>query len=652
MRPAEDRSTRTWRQLLAHPLSKAARESAAAWLARMPSGTQPLWVGRGAPSDVPKANPAQVAHWLGREADAIVFEAPWPLPADALAIVGGLLRGGGVLLLLVGTPGTGAFGRRWTKALRQAPVQWVGEDILEWPGPSATGNATWSWTQDQRRGLQALKQLAPGECGALIADRGRGKSTLLGEWIAEQRDAGAKVLVTAPNAGAVRALFRQLERHPGAPVPFCAPDQLETLATPPDTLVIDEAAALPVDRLVRLARHARRLVLSTTTGGFEGSGQGFRLRALPALQRSGFRVREIGLAQPVRWASDDPLEAWLDSLFLMRAESRTPAPQALQFDWLCGHELACDERRLEDLAGLLADAHYRTRPSDLARWLEDARVHLMLLTGTHDNTLFGVALAQEEGGLTPQLAEAVWAGERRPQGHFLPCTLAARGEFELASRTWWRIQRLAVHPAWQGRGLGSRLLRAVEERAAHCGVPLVGTSFGLQSALVRFWAQAGWQPVRVGERPDPASGEVSVILAKAMAQDIVTAVDAASASFARDWRDTGAEYLGDPTGRRRQALEAMLPPNGASPAANHAHDIEEVRAFAQRQRPLEWALPALLRQLEAAPPVDPEGRLLAASLAAPVDWTWLARELGVSGRRGVTRRLRRAARAWLEARGL
>ncbi|ADC73050.1 protein of unknown function DUF699 ATPase putative [Thioalkalivibrio sp. K90mix] len=646
MRQAEDRPTLGWRRLLAHPMSQAARERAATWLGRMPSGKSSLWVGREAPADVARVNPAQAGHWLGREADAIVFEASWPLPADALAIAGGLLRGGGVLLLLVDPPGDGAFGRRWANALRHAPVHWVNDDVEQWPIPDAGVQPPWAWTEDQRRGLVTLDELGPGECGALVADRGRGKSTLLGEWIACQRSAGTPVVVTAPGAGAVRALFRQLERHPGPSVPFCSPDQIEALATAPDTLVIDEAAALPVDRLVRLAGRARRLVLSTTTGGFEGSGQGFRLRALPALQRMGFRIRQIGLEQPVRWESGDPLEAWLDDLFLMRARSRAPARQAVIFHWLCGKGLVCDTRRLEDVAGLLADAHYRTRPSDLARWLDDPDAYLMLLLGAQDRALFGVALVQKESGLAPELAEAVWAGERRPQGHFLPCTLAARGEFALATRAWWRIQRLAVHPAWQGRGLGGRLLRAVEECAAHHDIALLGTSFGLQPALVRFWGQAGWQPVRVGERPDPASGEVSIVLTRALTQDTAALVDAAAASFARDWREGGAALLRDQTGRRRRVLEAIQPSAVTAPDRDHARDIEEIRAFARRQRPLQWIRAALRRSLVAHPPQGPEGRLLQSAIES-LDDEALARELGFSGRREAVRRLRQAAQTWL-----
>ncbi|WP_019023461.1 MULTISPECIES: GNAT family N-acetyltransferase [unclassified Thioalkalivibrio] len=646
MRQAEDGPTLGWRRLLAHPMSQAARERAATWLGRMPSGTSSLWVGREAPAGVARVNPAQAGHWLGRETDAIVFEASWPLPADALAIAGGLLRGGGVLLLLVDPPGDGAFGRRWVNALQNTSVHWVDDDVEQWPTPATGGQAPWAWTEDQRRGLATLDELVPGECGALIADRGRGKSTLLGEWIAGQRSAGTPVVVTAPGTTAVRALFRQLERHPGPSAPFCAPDQVEALTIAPDTLVIDEAAALPVDRLAQLAGRARRLVLSTTTGGFEGSGQGFRLRALPALQRMGFRIRQIELDRPVRWERGDPLEAWLDDLFLMRARSHAPAPQAVKFQWLRGKDLARDAGRLKDVAGLLADAHYRTRPSDLARWMDDPDAYLMLLVGAQDRALFGVALVQKEGGLAPKLAEAVWAGERRPQGHFLPCTLAARGEFALTSQAWWRIQRLAVHPAWQGKGLGGRLLRAVEECAAHHDIALLGTSFGLQPALVRFWGRAGWQPVRIGERPDPASGEVSIVLTRAMTQDTAALVDAAAASFARDWQEDGAVLLRDRTGRRRRALGAIQPSAATAPERDHARDIEEIRAFALRQRPLEWTRAALRRTLVAHPPQGPEGNLLQSAIESQ-DGKALARELGLSGRREAIRRLRQAAQNWL-----
>ncbi|WP_017941999.1 MULTISPECIES: GNAT family N-acetyltransferase [unclassified Thioalkalivibrio] len=643
------------RSLYRLPADPGARHAAETWLRAAAVRGPVLWVGRHAPEGLPHVAPAQAGHWLGHEVQALVFEAGDPLHVDALVTAAGLLRGGGALVLLDGVTGAGAFARRWRTALAEAWVQApaLTERLPEVPARPAPAFA---WTPDQAAALDRLAHLGADECLALIAPRGRGKSTLLGEFLGGTlRHGGPAITLTAPSPRAVDALLARARHCIDTPEHlYRAPDVLLAAPEPVDTLIIDEAANLPVERLLRLARRARRLVLSTTTGGFEGSGQGFRLRALPTLEAAGFQVRVQAMATPVRWAPGDPLEDWLNRLFLLEAESTTPAAQAVRLRWTTGAALADLPQALEAVMGLLADAHYRTRPSDLARWLDDPGVRVLCMEGAVDGALFGVALIQEEAGLEPAVAEGVWAGERRPQGHFLPCTLAARGDFDLAAERAWRIQRIAVHPQWQALGLGRRLLRAVADRAQTEGIGLLGASFGLQPALLRLWQRAGYGLVRVGIQPDAASGQVSGVVLRAIAPRLQRRLEPILEAFRNDWPVWHPRFLphltaamvNDWLGHQEGGADGPLSP------VDRVADREEVRAFARRTRPLEWALPVLLRQLAAAPPEDPEGRLLASCLAAPIDWHRLARELGVSGRRGVTRRLRRAARAWLEVRGL
>ncbi|WP_018175055.1 MULTISPECIES: GNAT family N-acetyltransferase [unclassified Thioalkalivibrio] len=637
-----------FRRVLALRGSNQGRDQATRWLARMPDNCQPLWVGSHPPEGVPRTRPAQAGHWLGHECDAVVFEATTPLPGDALAIAAGLLRGGGILLLLVDEPGHGAWSRRWRTALRAPLVEWVQEGPDRWPLPRSE-RTPFEWTPDQQAARRLLDALAPGECGVLTAARGRGKSTLLGDWMAGSSPTPTPrgMALTAPTEAAVQAVHKAIQAHLGR-VPeelrYHAPAALEAAAAQSETLVVDEAAALPVDHLLRLARRGQRLVLATTTGGFEGSGQGFRLRALPALEQAGLRMRHARLETPVRWEPGDPLERWIDDLFLLGARSAAPEPQAVRWHWSHASELATQPGRLEAVAGLLADAHYRTRPSDLQRWLDDAAIHLLTLEGIRDGALFGVVLVGVEPGLDASMAEAVWAGERRPQGHFLPCVLAAQGAFDLARHPVWRIQRIAVHPHWQGRGLGQRLLHQITERARAEGIGMVGASFGLDPGLLGLWKRGGFDLLRAGLRPDPYSGRPGGVVLKAVDDALAGPIRCLAAAQARDWpawRDRLWPWHETALAR---ALEALFPEAGPDPAMTK--DLAELKAFAERARPLEWVLPALVRQLRAQPPTDTEGTVLATALEPPIDWDDLAVRLGVSGRRGVVRRLRQAAQAW------
>ncbi len=247
-------------------------------------------------------------------------------------------------------------------------------------------------------------------------------------------------------------------------------------------------------------------------------------------------------------------------------------------------------------------------------------------------------------GINASMAEAVWAGERRPQGHFLPCVLAAQGAFDLARHPVWRIQRIAVHPHWQGRGLGQRLLHQITERARAEGIGMVGASFGLDPDLLGLWKRGGFDLLRAGLRPDPYSGRPGGVVLKAVDDALAGPIRCLAAAQARDWpawRDRLWPWHETALAR---ALEALFPEAGPDPAMTK--DLAELKAFAERARPLEWVLPALVRQLRAQPPTDTEGTVLATALEPPIDWDDLAVRLGVSGRRGVVRRLRQAAQAW------
>jgi GNAT superfamily N-acetyltransferase len=286
-----------------------------------------------------------------------------------------------------------------------------------------------------------------------------------------------------------------------------APAQLLEARPRLDLLVVDEAAGLPVHTLLALAALAPRAIFATTTAGFEGSGRGFRLRFLEALRQRGGELREFRLERPVRWPSGDPLEDWVNRLFLLNAEAAAPGdlhPGSVR--WLSGEWLAADERRLAAVVGLLSDAHYRTRPSDLQRWLDGRGVHIGLLETVGGGPLLGVLLAQAEPGLDAGLARAVWGGERRPPGHFLPCVLAGHGALDAARRPALRVVRIAVQPRWQRRGLGRRLLRAARGFARRQGFGMIGASFGARPDLLRFWNGAGFRALRVGFRRETTSG--------------------------------------------------------------------------------------------------------------------------------------------------
>ncbi|MBS0002608.1 MAG: tRNA(Met) cytidine acetyltransferase [Thioalkalivibrio sp.] len=653
------------RQLVAVPDSVGTRRRVSRWIRDLAARSSVAWLGGGVPSGVPAISPAQAAHWLGREYDALVFEAGADFHPDALAIAAGLLRGGGVLLLIVMQAGSGPFARRFQRFLTESTVHWaVSGSALPAPLPVRSEKRL-RLSPGQGRAFREMLPLPeqPGPLSlVLTAPRGRGKSTLLGVVLRQWRAEGVRnVRVTAHSPASIGALLRALNpesgtgargRLPDAGV-YTAPDTLLTGDVRPGVLVVDEAAALPVHVLLALAALVPRTVFSTTTTGFEGSGRGFRLRFLEALRRRGHPLQELRLRVPVRWAAGDPLEDWINRLFLLDAEvpalpagiGAATAGAGRRIRWLSGERLARDEAGLADVVGLLSDAHYRTRPSDLRRWLDDPALSIGLQHGP-GRVLVGVVLLLEEPGLEPELARSVWAGERRPAGRFVPAVLAAHGAFRAAGRAALRIVRIAVHPRLQRRGIGHGMLRAAERHGRRRGFALLGASFGADAGLLGFWEATGYMPLRVGFRREGISGLHAAVVLRPLEPDAAAEIARLRAMIARDWPIWRAGPLR--TLERDVAvsvLRSLPPPATPDPAA----DLQEVRAFACRERPFEPALPALRRWLQDRPAVvravSAEDRvLLEAAVMGLEDWPRLCARSGESGRNGVIRALRRALR--------
>ncbi|MDZ7826321.1 MAG: hypothetical protein U5R48_10240 [Gammaproteobacteria bacterium] len=286
------------------------------------------------------------------------------------------------------------------------------------------------------------------------ADRGRGKSAALG--IAAARaltEVPGIILVTGPDPGAAdtvlthgRAQARALGEDPDR-IRFVPVDRVPAADASVRALLVDEAAALPVALLGRWLRDHGRVALATTVHGYEGTGRGFELRLRGLLDRFAPDWRRVELAEPVRFAAGDPLEALQFALLALDADPVPPEPVATpDAELIPAGTLATDETALRALFGLLVSAHYQTRPSDLVRMLDDPAMRVWHLGPAR--APLACALTIDEGGLDPMLAAAMAAGTRQPRGEQGPGVLARRLGLEAGARIRSvRISRITVHPA-------------------------------------------------------------------------------------------------------------------------------------------------------------------------------------------------------------
>lgn len=600
------------------------------------------WLGDQAPDSVTPVAPSSVSRLLGQELSALVVDAYAGFDPDAVGAAIGALRGGGLLLLLsppleqwmdypdsqharitVAPYGpevvTGRFLGRLAKVLAESTDVYRVEQGRPLPplmpsevGAPAAATAPPFATEDQRLAVEALHRVAVGRARRpllLIADRGRGKSTAFGLVAAQLLARGPmRILVSGPRLEAVQAVFEHAARRlPQARrmsdaletedgwLRFIAPDALALERPSADLVLIDEAAAIPVPLLLRLLRHYPRIAFATTVHGYEGTGRGFLLRFANALKTQAPGWRQVRLETPIRWAVDDPLERLSFRLLLLDAEAVSEArlvEQAPQrIERLDRDALVDDEALLSELFGLLLQAHYRTRPFDLRHLLDGPNIEIYAqFSGAH---VVGAALVVQEGGLDGEIATAIADGKRRLRGHLIPQSLAFHlGLSEGAGLRCARIMRLAIHPAWQRRGLGKRLLAALVDEMSTRRLDLIGSSFGGDVSLLRFWQRCGLLPVRVGMNRSSRSGEHALMMLRGLSEAGVSLQGVARQHFLRDLPDQLLQPL-----RGLEPLLALRLLSDYPAADSDSADQRQLSAFAHGRRGYGDSLGALRRYL-------------------------------------------------------
>ena len=457
--------------------------------------------------------------------------------------------------------------------------------------------------QQQARILQQLLTM-PSGVAVITAARGRGKSALAG-MLAQHNQ---HCLVTAPAKVSTDVLAAFAGEH----FHFMAPDAILAADSVPSAqwLIIDEAAAIPAPLLQQLVQRFPRVLMTTTVQGYEGTGRGFMLRFCATLPQ----VQHFQLDEPLRWSANDPLEQWLSRALLFEdaAESELQGEVTI-------FPATPEQGVLEAGYRLLASAHYRTSPLDLRRML-DAPGMRFWLAGTSEN-IVGALWLVEEGGLDEPLAEAVWAGLRRPRGNLVAQSLAAHaGYAEAATLRSQRISRIAVLAAQRQRGIGSALVAAAHQQADGCD--FLSVSFGYTETLWQFWQRCGFTLVRIGSQREASSGCYAAMAIRALTPAGERLQQQAAQRFARD-----AVWLRDIIDLPFETTDF--------PQTLNEDDWPLLAGFAWAQRPYEASYAALQRLVRAS-----SQPLLEAILVQKQPLSAVAQQAGLSGRKALVQRLR------------
>ncbi|EOJ9765643.1 tRNA cytosine(34) acetyltransferase TmcA [Escherichia coli] len=543
-------------------------------------------------------SPSALQTLLGREFRHAVFDARQGSDAAAFAALSGTLKAGSWLVLLLPV---------WDEWENQPDA-----DSLRWsdcPDPIATphfvqhfkrvltaNNDAILWRQnqpfslahftprtdwhpatgapqpEQQQLLQQLLTMPPG-VAAVTAARGRGKSALAGQLIS--RIAGSAI-VTAP----AKAATDVLAQFAGEKFRFIAPDALLASDEQADWLVVDEAAAIPAPLLHQLVSRFPRTLLTTTVQGYEGTGRGFLLKfcaRFPHLHR-------FELQQPIRWAQGCPLEKMVSEALVFDDENFTHTPQGNIVISAFEQTLWRSEPETPlKVYQLLSGAHYRTSPLDLRRMMDAPGQHFLQAAG--ENEIAGALWLVDEGGLSQELSQAVWAGYRRPRGNLVAQSLAAHGSNPLAATLRGRrVSRIAVHPARQREGTGRQLIAGALQYIHD--LDYLSVSFGYTEELWRFWQRCGFVLVRMGNHREASSGCYTAMALLPMSDAGKQLAEREHYRLRRD-----AQALAQWNGE-------MLPVDPLNDAVLSDDDWLELAGFAFTHRPLLTSLGCLLRLLQ------------------------------------------------------
>ena len=399
-------------------------------------------------------------------------------------------------------------------------------------------------TQDQVNSLKLLENsLKPGKKIFLItADRGRGKSALLGLYIAAlceyyiEKKTKMKIGITAPKFNNVKTLFEfikiglkknNIEFKEKSSKKIIVKEKiiieykepLEIIYDNYDYVIVDEAAGIGINVLYKIVNKFKKVIFSSTIHGYEGAGRSFSVRFIKYLkEKKDIEVYEYKMKEPIRYSEDDPIEKWFYDSLLLDAEPADITEEDLKSENINFYKIPIeewfekDDPKLRQFIGIYILAHYQNRPNDVAL-IADAPHHDGFALEINNKIITAIQVAYE-GGIPEETIKRMLK-DYKPKGNIIPDLIAKHfRDIEFPKLKGLRIVRIATHPNFQGRGFGSIALNKITEWARENGYDWIGSSFGATYELLNFWQKNGFIVVHLSPEKNKVSGEYSSVVIK------------------------------------------------------------------------------------------------------------------------------------------
>lgn len=401
-----------------------------------------------------------------------------------------------------------------------------------------------SKTVDQAKALltfvDAISEKTLRSTVTLTAARGRGKSAALGVAVAAAVAHGySNIFITAPSPENLKTFFEfvvkgfdaldytdhvdytilqstnpdynkavvriNIYRHHRQTIQYIQPQDAHVLGQA-ELVVIDEAAAIPLP-LVRKLMGPYLVFMASTINGYEGTGRSLSLKLIQQLRdqsrggqrpnddetvektngnegtiRSSRSLREITLAEPIRYAPGDAVEKWLNRLLcldatLPKAKTNvhgTPHPSTCELVHINRDTLfsfhPVSEKFLQQMMALYVASHYKNSPNDL-QLMSDAPAHQLFVlippikesATTLPEPLCVIQVALE-GRISRQSVLNSLSRGQRAGGDLIPWLVSQQfQDSEFASLSGSRIIRIATNPEYLKMGYGSRALELLTD---------------------------------------------------------------------------------------------------------------------------------------------------------------------------------------------
>ena len=336
-----------------------------------------------------------------------------------------------------------------------------------------------------------------------------------------------------------------------------------------ELLIIDEAAAIPLNIVKKLISLNCTTLMASTIQGYEGTGRSLSLKLISQIKVEKKRnLKEITLEQPIRYCENDPVEYWMnkmlclecnkDSLFLFDYPHSDECELYLVNKEILFSYKKSSEEFLNSLMSLFVSSHYKNSPNDLQILSDSTSHHIFILTkNLKKSTLNGLPeiycaiQVAEEGGITNDVIERSLMKDNLPPGDLIPWTLSnyfLDSDFPKLKGV--RVVRIASHPSAQRMGYGKKALEhlfnyyqgkmiSLEEKAKNgeekrapllqdlneldppVNYSYLGTSFGLTGGLLKFWKSSGFKPVYIKSLRNTTTGEQSCIMLRKIENDSI-----------------------------------------------------------------------------------------------------------------------------------